>query len=135
MVQIVELSHVPCEALTMGRDKPQDAAHMEAIIQSTVECFALCRDSGNVICVGGLRHLNFMDQRPLMWCSWLEDTKPTVSELRDGRELLTEWFESRGDEFYADISETDTVAQRFAEWLGFKFLRDWAGFKLYVRVV
>ena len=135
MVQLVDLDYIPDEALTGGRDKPVNLAHAEEVRNSTLECFALARDNGTALCVGGLRHLNFMDERPLMWCCWFEESRITLSELRHGRELLTQWFEKRGDQFFAEIRESDSVAQKFAEWLGFKHTHDWAGFKMYVRIV
>lgn len=135
MVQLVDLDSVPPEALTQGRDKPISAKHSEDVRLSTVECFALARDDGTALCVGGLRHLNFLDERPLMWCCWFEESKITLSELRTGRELLTEWFEKRGSQFFAEVKKSDTVAQKFARWLGFQHIGDWEDFNIYVRVV
>jgi hypothetical protein len=135
MVQLVDLDNVPSEALTQGRDKPVSLQHSEDVRLSTVECFALARDDGTALCVGGLRHLNFLDERPLMWCCWFEEAKITLSELRMGRELLTQWFEGRGSQFFAEVKKSDTVAQKFAEWLGFQHIGDWEDFNIYVRIV
>lgn len=131
-LQLVQLDSVP--EIVFQRDAENEIPGFEKKVQNgTTECFVIARDSGQAICVIGVRPYALLGKDAVMWALWFEESQPTRGEFREGRRLMEEWFKAQEGVRVAEVREGDTIGERFVEWLGFHSPFNWAGFNIYRR--
>lgn len=127
MLQLVKLDTIPDIVLQDGIDG------LDRLSRETLECYAIARDSGEAICVIGIRPYTLLSMDGVMWAYWIDESKPTLGEFRHGKTLMDYYFTERGGKMLAEVEEGDAAGQKFVEWLDFKYVFSAHGFKIYVR--
>ena len=130
-VQLVPLTSIPDIAFTyaLEKDAIKDADRMR---RETTEVYAIARNSGEAICVIGVRPYTFCSIDATLWAVWFEESQPLISEFREGKRLMNEWLAGQVGRYFLEVRSNFPIGQRFAKWLGFTEIGEQSGFKLYM---